>query len=247
MLKEIKSSIYSAALWCGRKKFKNNASKVLYYHDVHKDGTVPFTDMSTPMHLFKNHISLIKENGFEIVDEITKPTHQVMLTFDDGYLGVYQNREFFVKQGIKPTIFIITSEIGKPTFMNSDEILLLAEHGFLFQSHTHHHPDLNLCTVNELHEEYSISRVILLDLLKKPIHSICFPKGFFNMLAIEKAYDSGFSRLYSSIPGAYADVNEYNVICRNLVQFASPKDFENILLGGLNIFKNRYARQHFYT
>jgi len=44
-------------------------SKVIFYHDIHSDKK--YTDMSTPIELFKKHIKIIRENGYEIVNEIT--------------------------------------------------------------------------------------------------------------------------------------------------------------------------------
>jgi len=239
MLKEIKSKIYSLALLWGEKKFHNTASKVLYYHDVHADGEVPVTDMSTPMSLFKQHIELVKANGFEIVAEITQPEHQVMLTFDDGYLGIYKNRKFFEEHGLKPTVFIITAEIGKPNFMSATEILSLKKSGFIFQSHTHTHPDLNLCSPHQLKKEYLTSKEELTELLGNEVDSICFPKGYFNDQTIYLANLHGYNRLYASIPGNYFEKNRFNVIYRNLVQFSSPKDFKAILFGGLTFFNKR--------
>src|SRR6478736_1314193 len=93
MLTKIKTNIYSLGLLVGRFSFNNRNSKVLYYHDVHKDNDLPETRMSTPMSLFLEHIRIIKKLGFEIVDQITRPNDQVMITFDDGYLGVYKNKE----------------------------------------------------------------------------------------------------------------------------------------------------------
>jgi peptidoglycan/xylan/chitin deacetylase (PgdA/CDA1 family) len=246
MLKKIKAKIYTIALAWGEIKFRNTESKVLYYHDVHADGEIPATDMSTPMSLFKQHIDIIKANGFEIVDEITKANHQVMLTFDDGYVGIYKNRAFFEENGLKPTVFIITAEIGQNKMMSKDEILTLSKQGFLFQSHTHSHPDLNLCDEKQLEEEYLKSNKILTDILGIEVESICFPKGFFTKQAVASAYKNGYKRLYASIPGNYLEKNSFKVICRNLVQFSPPKDFKAILFGGLNIFKKRYAKQHYY-
>ena len=233
-------------LLLGKWFYYNRKSKVLYYHDVHQDNTLPKTDMSTPLSLFAQHINIIRDNGFEIVQEITKAENQIMITFDDGYLGVFDNRAFFKANGLSPTIFIITNEIAKPNFMSSDEILSLKEIGFKFQSHTHTHPDLDLCATAELTAEFEKSKAILTAIVEDEIDSICFPKGFFTKETISKAYNADYKRLYSSIPGFYYEKNKFNVIYRNLVQFSSPFDFRCILFGGLSIFKKRYTKQHYH-
>ena len=55
-------------------------SKVIFYHDIHSDKK--YTEMSTPIEVFKNHIQIILENGYEIVAEITKPIGQIEICFD---------------------------------------------------------------------------------------------------------------------------------------------------------------------
>jgi peptidoglycan/xylan/chitin deacetylase (PgdA/CDA1 family) len=202
--------------------------------------------MSTPMSLFLNHIRVIKEQGFEIVDVITKLENQIMLTFDDGYLGIYKNKDFFIEQGLKPTVFLISSSIGKAAFLNEENILFLQKSGFRFQSHTHSHPDLNLLTKEQLSEEFMSSKTILERILSKNVDEICFPKGFFNDKVIEIAYQSGYKGLYSSLPGHYKEKNKFRVVFRNLVQFTTPNDLKSILYGGSRIYRKRYIQQHYH-
>ena len=64
-------------------------SKVIYYHDIHSDKK--YTEMSTPIEVFKSHIQIIYDNGYEIVAEITKPFGQIEICFDDGFLGLFEN------------------------------------------------------------------------------------------------------------------------------------------------------------
>ncbi|MDP2067937.1 MAG: polysaccharide deacetylase family protein [Lutibacter sp.] len=246
MLGKIKSNLYSAALLLGKIKYNNRNSKVLYYHDVHKDKDVPETMMSTPLSLFTEHIRIIRQQGFEIVDVITQPKNQIMLTFDDGYIGIFKNKDFFFNQGLKPTVFIISNCIGTNTFMNANEIIFLQNKGFRFQSHTHTHPDLNLLSESEMKTEMITSKKILENFVNEPINEICFPKGLFNKLVLVTANEYGYDKLYSSIPGSFNEQNPFDIINRNLVQFSSIFDFNCILYGGLNIFRERYTKQHYH-
>jgi len=246
MLNTLKSFVYSAGLLLGRVVHHNRYSKVLYYHDVHQDQEQAETPMSTPMRLFAQHIELIRESGFEIVDVITQPKNQIQLTFDDGYSGVFKNRHFFIRQGIKPTIFLITSSIGTDHFMKVDEIKKLQGEGFRFQSHTHTHPDLNLLSAAQLQQEFSTSKDMLETLLEEPVTEICFPKGFFNDQTVNIAFQEGYTSLYASIPGYAQEKNRFKVRYRNLVQFSTLFNLKCILFGGMDLYKNRYAKQHYY-
>ena len=64
-------------------------SRSLVYHDIHSDNS--YTNMSTSLEVFIKHINIIREMGFDIVSEITKEEGQIQLTFDDGFLGIYDN------------------------------------------------------------------------------------------------------------------------------------------------------------
>lgn len=246
MLRQIKSKVYSAGLMFGKLTHHNKNSKVLYYHDVHQDHVHPETQMSTPMSLFAEQLKTIKANGFEIVERITSPENQIVLTFDDGYIGIYKNKDFFISQGLKPTVFLISNCIGTKNFVNEEEILYLQKEGFNFQSHTHSHPDLNLLSSENLMQEFTTSKAILEKLLLKKVDEICFPKGFFNDKVIEIANKCGYNVLYSSIPGYFNEKNKFNVKFRNLVQFTNPRDLISVLYGGSSIYRERYIKQHYY-
>ena len=245
MFIELKKKLSQSALYLGSLVYNNRDSKVLYYHDVHDDNDIPFTKMSTKMSLFSKQIEVIKRCGFDIVEKITKSENQIMLTFDDGYSGIYQNREFFLNADLKPTIFLVSSRIGSPSFLKKEEILNLQNEGFRFESHTHSHPELNVLNSIQLFDELRISKFVLEDLLNKEINEVCFPKGLFNIRVLDASLDAGYRVLYSSIPGKYYTKSKYPLICRNLVQHVSPTTFKSILFGGSYLFRDRYTKLHF--
>ena len=69
---------------------------MIFYHDIHAEKR--YTDMSTPIELFEKHIQIIHESGYKIVSEITQKHGQIEICFDDAFLGIYQNIEFFKKK-----------------------------------------------------------------------------------------------------------------------------------------------------
>ena len=58
--------------------YVSRRSKVIFYHDIHSDNK--YTDMSTSIELFKRHIKIIRENGYEIVPEITQQKGQIEIS-----------------------------------------------------------------------------------------------------------------------------------------------------------------------
>ena len=66
--------------------YNSRKSKCIFYHDIHSDKQ--YTDMSTPIELFKKHINIIRASAYEIVSKITKTHGQIEICFDDAFLGL---------------------------------------------------------------------------------------------------------------------------------------------------------------
>lgn len=224
--------------------FKNRESKVLFYHDIHKNDR--YTSMSTSLELFKEHIYTIRNKSFEIVSEITKKENQIKLQFDDGYKGVYDCLNFLINEKIPVEIFIITSQIGKENFLNEKQIIEILNSGLVkISSHTHSHYDLSSIQKEPLSNELILSKSILEGITGTSINSICYPFGKFSKQVIKECKNANYIRQYSSLAGSYYDNPFANVYRRNLVQFASCKELNLILKGANSIFNKLYFTKHF--
>lgn len=224
--------------------YVNKRSKVIFYHDIHSDRK--YTEMSTPIELFKKHIDIIRENGYEIVSEITSPYKQIEICFDDAFLGLYENIEIIKKLNVPIHLFVITSFMNKDKYINKEQLLELSKlNQIIISSHTHTHQILSDISQEELLTELKKSKLILNDLLNSEVESICFPEGKFNKKVIEKVKELSYNKLYSSIPGFYYDEFLPNVKRRSLVQFAKEKEFRAILRGGDHILALWYKFKHF--
>ena len=116
----------------------NKKSKVIFYHDIHD--LISHTWMSTPIDLFKEHISIIRNEGYEIVNDITSEYGQIEICFDDGFQGIFDNIEYLKKNKIFIHIFIITSNINKKGFLNNKQLEELNNLNLItISSHTHQH------------------------------------------------------------------------------------------------------------
>lgn len=246
MLNYIKSRLYSVLLFIGAIVYKNHFSKVIYYHDIHKSEVDKFTEMSTSIHLFIEQLNIIKSLGFEVVNEITEAYSQIQISFDDGFRGVYENKDFLINQDVFPTIYIITSKVGSSGYLTWQEIVELKRCGFNIQSHTHTHSNLNELNKQELYDELYGSKKLLEHYLNEQIVEICFPKGLFNDKVLEMCEQVGYKKWFCSIPANYIECgNRSQLKFRNLVQSSGSFDFKCILLGGMRIFRNRYSKKHY--
>ena len=222
--------------------FSNNDSKILFYHDIHLNEK--FTDNSTSFKLFKKHIKVIKDEGFEIVPNITQKYNQVKLQFDDGYKGIFDCLNYLINENIYIEIFIITSKIGHKNFLNQDQIIKLLESKYVkISSHTHLHFKLNKVENKILKKEINDSKSILEDLFKINVDSICYPFGCFSNQVVKEC-NSLYSYQYSSLAGSYKNNPFKNVYRRNLIQFASCKELKMILKGASSIFNIIYFKKH---
>lgn len=232
-----------ALMWLSSVIHRNRKSKIVYYHDVY--GDKQYTDMGTTLEMFAKHIQAIRECGFSLVSKITKNEGEAMICFDDGFRGIYDTRQFFVEQGLRPTVFLAISLIGKPGYLNKNEILELQKEGFIFQCHAWSHSDLTEFSKEELVRELCESKKELTELLGKTVDEICFPIGYFSQLVLDECKNYGYSTLYSSIPGNYFD-NLYadGLRTRNLLQFADANETKIILHGGNDMIQDRYLKMH---
>jgi peptidoglycan/xylan/chitin deacetylase (PgdA/CDA1 family) len=219
-------------------------SKIIYYHDI--DSNKKYTDMSTPVELFKMHINIIRENGYEIVNEITKPLGQIEICFDDAFLGLYENIELIKELDIPIHLFVVSSYLEKENHINKEQLILLNNLTQIkISSHTQTHQVLNLASESLLKNELENSKNLLESLLNNSVDAICFPEGKFNDAVVELAEGVGYKRQYSSLPGFYFNDFLPNIKRRSLVQFAAEKEFKAILKGGDNVLAFWYKFKHY--
>lgn len=241
MLKTMRSLIKYLLFLFGSVFHHNRRSKVLYYHDIDSQ----YTEMGTPFSLFKSHIKEIRNTGFEIVDKIEDEKNQVLIAFDDGWKGLYDHRDFFIKEDLKPTVFIAVDLIGKPGYLTKEEIIELQSIGFVFQAHSWTHTGLPDHHGDDLKHEVYDSKLELEGLFSCSFDEICFPQGRYSDEVIDICLHSGYHLMYTSIPGSYFDYIDKKLICRNLVQYAPASHIRFILTGDVPYLRKRYLKQHY--
>ena len=219
-------------------------SRSLVYHDIHSDNC--YTDMSTSLDMFIKHINVIREMGFNIVSAITREEGQIQLTFDDGFLGIYDNIKIINELDVPVKLFIITSYIGKPSHLDKSQLLELSNNPLItIGSHTDSHKRLSNLDNEDVLNELICSKEILESLLGVNVNDLCYPEGKFDKRVIRFAKDVGYINQYSLIPGPFSAELFQNVRRRSLVQSANKKEFRSILRGGDDILERWYMKKHF--
>ena len=219
----------------------NHDSKVIYYHDVSKK----YTNMGTDYDLMCKHFDIVRKSGYQIVPVITTRKQQIMFCFDDGWAGIYDYKNEFLKQQIFPTIFIAVDLIGKDGYLTESQILELKELGFRFQAHTWSHQDLTTFDSNGLEHELKDSKDWFEKKFGHSFDAICFPMGRFSDMVKEKSVEFKYIHLFSSLPGGYFDIESKNLICRNCAQNSSVREFAWMLNGKSSIYSKKLLKQQY--
>ena len=237
----LKSAIKYLMNFTGYILHHNNDSKVIFYHDVGTDDT----NMGTPLDIIDAHLQVIKKEGFCIVKNITERKSQIMICFDDGWKGLYDNKEYFIQNGIYPTVFVAVDLIGTEGYMNVEQIKELHSLGFEFEGHTWTHTGLPEHHGEDLRHELLDSKRRLQEMLGFEIHDICFPQGRYSDEAIMICHEVGYKRLYSSSNGSYYTKEGEGLICRNLLQYTPVNQIKYIIKGDSPFYRNRLIKTHY--
>lgn len=220
---------------------RDPSSKIVFYHDV---GT-RYTRMGTPRELFWRHMEILKACNVRFNVE-----HRVC--FDDGFRGIWDEREKFREEGIRPTVFLAVRLVGQDGYLDWFEIReLQTKYGFRFESHTWSHQTLVGPMIAESPIEERTEKWYVRELVKSrerlslelgvDVHELCFPVGYFSDEVIARCKDAGYVKVYASYPGNA----EGRYVCpRCLTQFSSGREFLAILMGGMRILQAWYKRQH---
>ncbi len=241
MNNNIKQYIKTALFTLGSIGASKDRSRMVYYHDVHSDNC--YTDMSTTLSVFATHIEIIRNNGFSIVRDFSGKNKEIRVGFDDGFRGIWDNRDFFIENSIFPTIFIPTSLIGKPGYLSITEIIELENLGFNIQSHGVRHTNMAQMPSEVLLDDMTSSKQQLESLLGKTVDEVCFPMGYFNDDVIAAAVKAGYRTLFSSMP----DPTRFPqcVYGRLFLQPLTPGQVKKSIRGGQRLLQKHYEKLHY--
>lgn len=176
--------------------FENKLQIFVYHHILKNDKSGLEKYMNTDLEIFKKQVLSFKKRGYIFLtmedvfyfskDEKSIPKKSVAITFDDGYIDLYENVYPFLKEeGIKASVFIIQNMVGKKGYMNENQIKEVDECVKCY-SHGYEHINFGLEEKNKLKTKEEI-----ISYAKKPIdylnellgenkpYIFCYPYGAF--------------------------------------------------------------------
>ncbi len=157
--------------------------------------------------VFKKQLELIEKNNIEYYDpakfdsEFTEPKQnkKILITIDDAFTSFYENAWPILKKNKIPFIlFVSTEPVGKPGYMNWEQIREVSDHNFAYignHSHTHKY----LLDVSYIEFEKDIKNSIKIFKEKLGYNPIYFsyPFGEYNLKQtkfIKKNFKYGFGQ-----------------------------------------------------
>lgn len=144
------------------------------------------------------------------------PAGAFVLTFDDGFLGVYEHaRPVLAEMGWPATVFLVSGLVGErdlwtegenrtgrtQPLLGHEHIAQMLRDGFSFHSHTRRHADLPGLAEEQLAEELAGSRADLEQLLAKPVPYLAYPYGRYDDRVRAAAIAAGYEAAFSVQPG----------------------------------------------
>ena len=172
---------------------------ILMYHEI-TDGP---SSLYVTADNFRAQMLYLRDNGFNVItmtqaqallaqDQI--PAKTVVITFDDGYVSVFNNA-WPVLQALNfpATVYVISSFPGLYNYLTWDQIKIMHSGGIEIGSHTKTHPALTTVSSAQLTDEIAGSKQVLEEQLGVPIYSFCYPTGAFNQYTPPAVKDAGYT------------------------------------------------------
>lgn len=175
-----------------------------------------------PGPVFKKQIRMLADSGYHTITpeqyyayltsgEIL-PEKPVMISFDDT-----SEEQFTVgaaelnKYGFKGVFFIMTISIGRPGYMNSEQLKALSDQGHIIASHTTDHHNVKKYGGKDWDFQLAKPKHTLEAIIGKPVEYFAYPFGEWNEAAIpelkKRKYKAAFqlsSKKRDSIEPLYA-------------------------------------------
>jgi len=240
---------------------------VLMYHEVVAGGqdqlarSRTHADYILPAEHFAEQMRFLAEHGFHPLkasalaravaaqETARLPRGAVVITFDDGFAGNYDQalpilREF----GMTASFFVTVAQIGRPAMMSWGQLERVAAAGMEIGSHLMHHVIMSELSRAEAFEELSRSRSALQEHLDQAVTVLSLPNGSYHRRYPELARESGYRGGFCSRLGYVGAASDPFLLERvpvlattSLVRFARLASGDTRILTGARVRRQAHA------
>ncbi|TZF81486.1 polysaccharide deacetylase family protein [Pedobacter sp. BS3] len=183
---------------------------VLCYHQVRDwkptDSKVA-KDYIAPIDVFKAHMKMLADSGYhsilpdQLYDYLTKgtplPSKPIMLTFDDTDLDQYTIvAPELKKYGYKAVYFVMTVSLGRPHYMNKQQVKELSDAGNVIGSHTWDHHNVKKYQGKDWEIQIDKPTKTLEEITGKKIEYFAYPFGLWSHEILPEIKNRGFKAAF---------------------------------------------------
>jgi len=179
---------------------------IFVYHDiVNKESEIEFDYMQTTEKRYESQISGLLELGYDFItfedlkaykeNKIPLRKKSCIVTFDDGYEGVYENAyPISKKYNVPITMFVVTDNIGTQGIITWNEAKEMKESGLVtIASHSTNHTDFSKLSKEEALNNVNDSYKAMEEHLNKDeIKIFTYPYGLHNEEQNDYLWKSGY-------------------------------------------------------
>ena len=183
----------------------NSGIPGLLFHSVLPDPSLNQSHFSSEQ--FRLLVQSLKERNITAItidDFKSSPQdkNNILITFDDGLENFYTCALPVLQEaGFKATVFCVAGYLGKVSswdvyngspHLTMKQIREICDMGHQIGSHTLTHANLPYISSQDLACELKDSRAILEDITGKPVTSLSFPHGSWNLKVWKRAQEAGY-------------------------------------------------------
>ena len=203
---------------------------ILCYHRIENKNTS--SDYTVSVASFKDQMKLLADSGYhtilpdQLYDYLAKgtplPSKPFMLTFDDTRLEHYTiAAPEMEKHGFRGVFFVMTIPIGRPNYMNSEQIKELSDRGHVIGSHTWDHHNVKQLKGNDWIAQIEKPNQRLLAITGKPVTYFAYPFGVWNDTAVTEIKKYPFKAAFQ-LTAKRSETDPLYTIRRTLVPGSWP-------------------------
>jgi peptidoglycan/xylan/chitin deacetylase (PgdA/CDA1 family) len=252
----------------------STALRVLMYHKIND---IPDNPTTVPTERFDAQLTQLGELGYEVVglDAVLDhyalgaplPPRAVLITFDDGYLDVFENALPVLRaHGYEAVIFVPVAYMGDHSMPLPHELALaergvrnptldwdlvreLDRGGVRVESHGIAHRPLAEVSLDEAVREIAVSKLRLEEELERPVRAYAYVKGseaHFHPVHESLLVQAGYDVAFTSISRSNGPASEPFRLGRYNVEPYAPRTFELVLAGACDLIalKDTVAGTH---
>jgi peptidoglycan/xylan/chitin deacetylase (PgdA/CDA1 family) len=183
---------------------------ILCYHQIREwrpTDSKRAKDYIVPAANFRDQLKMLAGMGYhailpdQLISYLTNgtslPDKPILLTFDDTDLDQYSIAFSEMKKyGFKGVFFIMTVSLGRPKYMNKEQVRELSEAGNIIGSHTWDHHNVKKYHADDWAIQIDKPTKLLESITGKTIRYFAYPFGLWDRNSVEELKKRGFKAAF---------------------------------------------------